>query len=199
MISENSFTKAAAALGVPVSYIKAVNKVESPDGGFASDGQPFILFEAHVFSRLTNGLYDQSHPDISSRNWNQKLYAKGPNRSARSALEHKRLQRAVELNRDAALKSASWGMGQIMGENYKQAGYDTLQEFITAMYASEDEQLDAQVDFILADRRKAPSGKTMLQAMRAADWASFAYLYNGAGYKENRYDEKLRDAAKSFA
>lgn len=192
MLNDDDFKRAAAQLKAPVANIKAVCEVEAPGGGFAADGQPRILFEAHKFSKHTRGIFDKSHPNISSPSWNRALYARGANADERNKGEHKRLHEAVLLNRPAALKSASWGKFQILGENYGACGYDDLQEFVTDMYESEAAQLDAFVEFISRDTR-------LLAALRSSDWKTFARAYNGPAYAENQYDVKLAAAAKKYA
>lgn len=200
MLQETDFERAAARLQAPVAHVKAVAQVEAPGGGFDDKGQPRILFEAHRFAKLTGGVYNASHPDISSAKWDRSLYARGPNADSRNVGEHARLARAVTLNRSAALMATSWGKFQILGENFATCGYPTLQDFINAMYANEGEQLDAFIGYILGDRRKHPtSGLTMHGALRIGDWASFASLYNGPAYAQNQYDTKLAAAAKAAA
>jgi hypothetical protein len=197
MLTELDFLRAAGRLNAPVPRIKAVCEVEAPNGGFDAQGTPRILFEAHVFSRLTDGMYDRTDPDISSPTWNQSLYGKGPNADARNAVEHRRLAKATRLNRPAALMSASWGLFQILGENYAQCGFATLQEFINAAYKDEGAHLDMFMEFVRADKRKHPTtGLTMLEALQIGDWASFARLYNGKSYAKNKYDIRLAAAEK---
>lgn len=191
MLTEDDFSRAAAQLNCRISHIKAVCEVEAPHGGFDSAGQPRILFEAHRFSKLTGGRYDKTHPNISSANWNRALYATGPTPDARNAGEHKRLQEAVQVNRNAALMSASWGKFQILGENFHASGFDTLQEFINAMYRDEATQLDAFVDLVAGD-------KSMLFALQKGDWKLFARLYNGPAYAQNAYDIKLAAAVRKY-
>lgn len=183
ILTEADFRLAAQALGVPVAAVKAVTQVEAPKGGFFPDGQVRILFERHKFSRHTGGRYDKSHPNISNPVWG--------GYGAESA-QHGRLQQAVALDRDAALKSASWGKFQILGENFKQAGFRTLQAFINAMSAGEPEQLEAFVEFVKAD-------KTMHAALVARNWAGFAKIYNGPAYAKNEYDKKLAAAFDRFS
>lgn len=166
------FQRAASALGVDVATVKALAQVESKGEGFLPTGEPKILFERHVFSRLTGGLYDKTHPDISHPVWVKGTY--GP-----ESAQHRRLQRAAALDRDAALQSASWGAFQVMGFNWKAAGFKSLQAFINAMYAGLGGQLDAMVGFIKSDY-------DMTRALRRQDWASFARLYNGPAFSENR-------------
>lgn len=198
MLTTEAFQRAADTLKIPFARVKAVCQVEAPNGGFDAKGQPRILFEAHRFSKLTGGKYNQSHPDISSPRWDRTLYARGPNIDARNVGEHARLAKAVTLNRPAALMAASWGLFQILGENFSACGFDTLQDYINAMYKDEDAHLDAFVQYILNDKRThEDTGLTMLEALRKGDWASFARLYNGPAYRENKYDTKLAAAEKA--
>jgi LysM repeat protein len=176
-LTEADWQRAATALGVDVAAIKAVANVEAPGSGFLADGRPKILFEAHQFGRLTGDRYNSSHPNISSAEWNRSLYKGG-------AAEHDRLAQAQALNDSAALQAASWGRFQIMGFNYKTAGYNNVQDFVAAMKHSEGKQLDAFVNFIKAD-------PAMHRALQNHDWASFARAYNGPGYAQNNYDTKI--------
>jgi len=178
-INENDYLEASKIIGCDVATIKAVKSVESGKGGFLSNGLPTILFEAHIFSRLTGHKYDKTNPDISSRIWNKKLYLGG-------SYEHQRLDKACKLDRNAGLQSASWGLFQIMGFNYEACGFKTVQEFINAMYKSEGEHLKAFCNFV--------KNRGMATYLINKQWAKFAYCYNGAGYLLNRYDTKLKQA-----
>lgn len=184
MLSEADYKRAAEWLGCEVAAVKAVDRVESAGSGFLADGKtPKILFEAHLFSRLTGHKYDQSHPHLSSPSWNRKLYKGG-------AAEHDRLAEAVELERTAALQSASWGRFQILGSNWRECDFPHLQAFVNAMYQSEAAHLYAFVSFV----RK----RGLADELQRKDWAGFARGYNGPGYKNNRYDQKLEQAFGIF-
>jgi len=176
-LTEADYERAAEELDCDVAAIKAVCEVEAPNGGFHDDGvTPRILFEAHHFARLTNHKYNESHPDISARYWNRSLYVGG-------IKEHKRLQIAAALDRDAALQSASWGKFQICGFNWTLTGAKSLQEFINDMYRDEGAHLDAFVGFV--------KNTGLAPALREHRWAAFARGYNGSGYAQNKYDTKL--------
>lgn len=179
-LTESDWQSAAEALGVPVAAIKAVAEVEAPGAAFLPSGEPRILFERHKFHRHTGGKYDKTHPNISSPKWGG--YGK-------ESAQHGRLGLAASLDRTAALKSASWGRFQILGENYAQAGFPSIQDFINAMYESEQAHLKAFVAFIKDDAR-------LWQALKARNWATFARIYNGPAYADNAYDVKL---AKAYA
>lgn len=181
ILTRADYEKAAQRLGVEPEAIEAVAIVESNGNGFQRqrDGTvaPVILFEKHWFGRYTGYKYNKSHPDISSKSWQPGTYGA-------SLDQHLRLQKAVKLDRDAALKSCSWGKFQLMGGEYKENGYKSLQEFINDMYESEQKHLEGFINFIL----RKPQ---LLPALKAKNWATFAYYYNGPGYKKNAYHLKM--------
>ena len=172
----NAIENAAEQLGCEVAAVRAVIDVES-NGGYLGDKRPKILFERHYFSRLTKGKYDSSHGDISHPRWGG--YSGG-------SREYDRLGRAIDLDEDAALRSASWGAFQIMGDNCRMCGFDDVRDFVSAMVESEDRQLDAFISFVKASR--------LDDELRRLDWEGFARGYNGPAYKKNNYDKKLAAA-----
>ncbi|NGN96216.1 N-acetylmuramidase family protein [Grimontia sp. S25] len=184
-IKEVDFEHAASSLDCELAAIQAVSAVESAGSGFFPSGLPAILFEAHIFSKFSNHKYDESHPDISSKRWDRNLYSGGEK-------EYERLQRAIDLDRKAALMSASYGRYQIMGFNHKASGYDDVETFVRDMFFAESNHLKAFVGFIKANPK-------LHEAIKALDWATFARYYNGPAYAENRYDEKLKAAFEKFS
>src|SRR5688572_2769844 len=132
---------AADQIGCHCAVIDAVCEVESGGSAFLRDGRPKILFEAHVFGRLTGGRWTRSHPGISAPSWNRALYG------AAGAHQYERLEEAAELDRFAALQSASWGRFQILGSNFRMVGYDDIEDFVTDMCDSEAKHLEAFLAF----------------------------------------------------
>lgn len=182
-LSESDFQDVANQLGCKVAAIKAVAEVESAGDAFFSNGKPKILYEAHIFSRLTNHKYDSSHPSISSRSWNRSLYVGGPQ-------EYARLEKAMELDVTEALKSTSWGRFQIMGFNYSAAGFASVEAFVQTMFTSQRKQLDAFVNFV--------KSKGLEKHLITLNWAAFAEGYNGSQYAQNKYDVKLKKAFDKY-
>jgi hypothetical protein len=179
-LRREDFIDDAAKIGCEIEAIMAVAEVESRGGGFNPDGTPKTLFEGHWFHRFTKGKFSQSHPDISYPTWTKKFYG-------RTWQEEKaRLEKACSLDRTAALMSTSWGMFQIMGFNHARCGFKTVQQFVNAMYKDENAQLEAFTQFIIS------SG--LADELRDRRWTDFARLYNGPGFAENRYDQKLAAA-----
>lgn len=184
MLTDNDYKQAADALGVEIACVKAVTKVESRGSGFLPSGEPKILFERHWMYKLLKAKTGQE-PEINDV-CNPKAggYQGG-------AAEHLRLDKAVQIDRECALQSASWGLFQIMGFHWKALGYASVQKFINDQYDSEAKQLGTFVKFIQIN-------PGMLSALRAKDWAKFAKLYNGPDYAKNQYDTKLNEAYNSF-
>lgn len=177
-----TFAKAqqiAFALDVEAATVLAVADVESGGRHDLPDGRPQILFEAQWFSKLTGHRFDASHPGISSPTWNRALYKGG-------AAEWDRLNEAMALDAEAALQSASWGLFQIMGFNYKACGFPTVTAFVDFIRGPDDADMEAFINFV-----KANPG--ILAAMRAKDWLTFARLYNGPGAVAS-YSAKIADA-----
>jgi len=166
--------------GLSAAHVGAVVDVESAGRGFHPDSRrPIILYEPHVFSRLTGHLYDHI-PEISYRSWGDRDYP------STQAARYEQLIRACAIDPDAAFQSASWGLGQIMGFNRVWAGFPEPWPFVLAMATSEREQLLAMMRFCKA--------KGLDDELRRGDWAGFARGYNGSGYARNFYDQKLKAA-----
>lgn len=185
-LTHTDYRAASASLHCEIAALRAVAEVEAPMGGFLLDGRIRVLFEAHVFYRQTAGKFARSHPTLCCEKWTRAYYATGKDLDSRGARELDRLGAAILLDRKAALCSASYGKFQIMGFNHRSCAYPDVESFYAAMRIDEQAQLDAFCHFL--------RGGGMLQALRDLDWAKFARLYNGSGYKANRYDEKLAAA-----
>ena len=179
----------AKALGIETACLRAVIEVECKGDGFNADGTPVILYERHKFYsglRAINWI-------TKSNEW-YKAYPDLCNPSAggygKYSEQHSKLERASKLNRDVALESCSWGIGQVMGYHWKALGYSSLQNFINAMYKDEASQLEAMCRYIKVNN--------LASALKTKDWAKFARGYNGSAYAKNQYDVKLANAYKRF-
>lgn len=169
---------AANRIGCNTATLRAVLAVETAGRGFFTDGRPVILFERHVFSRLTSRMHDGLAPDISNPIAGGYL---GMER------EYGRLYKAAQFDADVAAMSCSWGIGQIMGFNYEKCGEKSLIGFLLAMHNSEDVQLLLMAQFILN------TGDAALD-LKTRNWAGFAKAYNGRDYARNSYDVRLAKA-----
>lgn len=183
-IQSTDYSRAAAILNVELAAVKAVASIESKGSGFDKQGRPAILYEAHLFSRLTNQRYDEAFPVLSSRKWNKALYNQG-------GTSYEKLEIASALDRPAALQACSWGMFQILGLNYKLCGFGSVELMVQSMFKSQGDHLFAFVRYILNRR--------LDHLLKAKDWQGFARAYNGPQYMMNQYDLKLATAYNRFS
>lgn len=181
-LTQSGFDAALQILGVAPETLWAALAVETSGCGYLGDRRPKILFERHYFSRLTDRKYDDAWPDISNRVAGGYGPA-GPH-------QYDRLAQAMELDRAAALQSASWGLGQIMGANYPAAGFAGVEDMVAAFVGSEDAQLEGVARFIASSPMKA--------ALQRNDWEAYARVYNGPNFAANAYDAKLGAAFARF-
>lgn len=155
--------------------------------GFRPDRKPQMLFERHKFREYTHNQFDAVAPDISG--------AQGAYGSLSS--QYAKLEKAMDLcvksglGIEPALKSASWGIGQVMGFNHAASGYATAEAMVKAMVETEDAQLSAMISFMRTER--------LATALKAHNWANFATKYNGRDYAKNQYDVKLEQAYARFS
>jgi hypothetical protein len=189
-ILEEDYQRIADMLNVEVATLKAVQEVETGGrGGFFAPGKPAILFEGHIFwNQLKRKGIDPEKFVAGNENvlypkWERKWYLGG-------IKEYDRLEKAKEIDVDAAECSASWGMFQIMGFNYKQCGCKSVTDFVEIMCKSEKAQLECFAQFIQSNHMEV--------YLQRKDWAGFARHYNGPGYEQNRYDEKLEHAYNKY-
>jgi hypothetical protein len=170
----------AKTIGVGEDEIHAVIDTETRGTGFDSQKRPIILFEPHIFYRLLKAdgnqvaLNQAVAQGLAYPKWGTKPYPKD---------SYPALLKAQEINQELSLRSASWGLGQIMGFNFSMAGYTSAELMVEAFKNDEEHHLRAMVKFIVATG--------LDDELRRHDWAGFARGYNGAGFAKNGYDKKL--------
>jgi hypothetical protein len=186
-LTTRDFETAAKRLRCEVAAIRAVAEVESRGEGFYSDGFPVILFERHIFykycDRARRAVWTRQHPTICN--------PKAGGYGAAGQNQRNKFNLAFSLDPIAAMKSCSWGKFQIMGFNHEICGFETVGAFVDAMKESEGNHLMAFVEFV--------KSVGLAEELRSKDWARFARGYNGAGYKKNRYDEKMATFYAKFS
>jgi len=176
----------AAEAEIETAALRAVIAVESSGSGFDSAGRPKILFEPHIFFKRLSGEQRSRAVEqgLAYGKWGDKPYPKGGN------AQYERLNKAMEINQSAALCSASWGMGQIMGFNHRMVGYGDVETMVLACLDNEANHIRMMLNFIRS------SG--LMDELRTRDWAGFARGYNGPGFAKNAYDIKLAQAYAKF-
>jgi len=95
----------------------------------------------------------------------------------------------MDLDAEAAFKSASWGLFQVMGFNHN--GWGSVTAFVKDMFVSEYKHLKAFTSFCVDNGLK--------KYINNHDWATFASKYNGDDYAKNHYDTKMAAAFAKYA
>ena len=194
-ITDEDIQGHAKELGVEAAALEAVRKVDTGGrGGFIPDGNsgslPLLLFQGHIFWQQlrSRGINPQDHvkgnEDILYQRLDKTKYVGGLG-------EYEHLERAIKIDEEAALSSASWGMFQIMGYNYGSCGCESVKEFVNGMKESESAQYGLFINYL-------KSHPSMVNALKNRDWKTFAKLYFGPTYAQNRYDDKLAKAYSSL-
>lgn len=183
-LSDDDLPRVGYSIGVGEDEIHAVLDVETRGGGFDRAGRPKMLFEPHIFFRELDDPGQRAEAvakGLAYRKWRRGQYPPD---------SYPRLRQAMRINPAAALRSASWGLGQVMGFNHKLAGFLTVEAMVKAMVQGEGPQLRAMIDFIES---------TGLDVhLRARDWRKFARGYNGPAYAKNGYHTALAKAYEKW-
>lgn len=188
--------------------IFAVMQVEASGAAFFEDNRIKILFERHKFWKnlIKHGLdprdYLVGNDDILSEKAGGYVYG---------MREYDRLERAVMINREAALESASWGMFQILGEHYKFMNFESVHDFINSINDTAD-NVAAFLKLISGEWNKSGSALpqfSAIDALRRHDATFFykmpltgsqvfAWKYNGWNFHAYKYDEQIDIAIRHF-
>lgn len=191
-ITENDFQELATRFNIEVAALKAIFTVEAGGkSGFLKEDPniPVTLEEGHIFYKYMQEKHKnaseiaKNYPTICYKSWTKQHYKTGLN-------EYKRYLLAKSLDEECAMMATSWGMGQCMGFNYKACGYNTVKEFVNAMYKSERNQLLAMCNFIKSNQK-------MYKALQNKDFNTFASIYNGPGQVEY-YGSKLKQVYNKY-
>ena len=193
-LQQSEINAFAEKMDLEVPLVRTVYAVESGGIGFIGL-KPKIRFEGHVFwaELKAAGLDPRAHAagneDILFEKWDKRFYQGG-------LAEFTRLERARRIAEAPALRSASWGLFQVMGQNAEWLGYADVRALVAAMENREADHLESFGRFI---QKKKRNGTPLIELLRAHDWAGFAEGYNGASFKKNQYDTKLAEAYERYA
>ncbi|MGG7535362.1 N-acetylmuramidase domain-containing protein [Rhizobium sp. 12,4] len=186
---QSSIETIAADRRINPAALKAVCDVES--GGVASTrfngvDLPLIRIEGHYFDKLVPA----DKRDLArDEELASPIVGKVKNPSSQEE-RYLMFQRMLDIDRDAAISSCSWGVGQVMGLHWKDLGFSSPDAFRLYVCKSVSGQVEVMVRFI--------ERNGLLDEIERQDWAGFARGYNGPAYRKNRYDRKLADAFAAY-
>jgi hypothetical protein len=177
-LEDDDLPRIGKAIGVGEDELHAFMEVEAAGSGIDSKGRLKMLFEPHIFWRELGPGRNRDkaiRAGLAYARW-KKSYPKD---------SYPRLAAAMNIDREAALRSASWGLPQLMGFNAKLAGYDTAEAMVKDFTIDEDNHVEAMVRFIKA--------RNLDDDLRRRDWRAVENGYNGGGFK-GAYAVKMEKA-----
>jgi hypothetical protein len=191
----------ADRIGVDAAKMHAVAAVEVGAIEHPGLGPPIVRFEVHMFLKYVGTsnvvqLRDAETAWHKDAHW----YRNDPDanwervHSGSQSDEWGALVRCMEEDPVAAWKSASYGVGQLMGWHADLLGFDSARRMAgKAMAGGIPAQIKQWGKYIERDKDGA-----MLDALRSGDWETFVRFYNGPGqipYYTNalvmRYEEAV--------
>lgn len=179
-VTDSQIAAYALRLGCTAKQLRAVATVESGGSAYDAHGRPKILFERHLFSRLTAGKYDVcafSNPDRGG--YNEDSWEK--------------LTLAACKDADAAFSACSWGKFQVLGAHWRELNYVSPIELAYSTVTGEAAHYELLVRFI-----EAEGLKTALKALSddPETCRAFASRFNGPSYRQFDYHAKLARAMR---
>lgn len=179
--------KQAKTHNIEVEAALAVFDVESAGVAFWNvDGKmlPAIRWEGHYFYARLN---DKAVRDAAEKAGLASPRAGGvPNPNSNSG-RYALLERAKGINANAALESVSWGLGQVMGANWRSLGYSSVQALVDASMT-----LAGQVDMMF----RFINTNHLSDEMNTHNWRAFEKVYNGP--KAKGYAKKMAIAYDKY-
>jgi hypothetical protein len=178
-IDDIDLPRIGSTIGVGEDELHAFMDVESAGSGFDSQDRPKALYEPHVAYRNSKGAVRNKlvAAGLAYPKWGTKRYPKS---------SYSRIEKCMAISPTVALLSTSWGLTQILGENYRICGFSSPAAMVRAFMDDEAEHLEATVKFLVANG--------IDDDLRDHNWAVVARVYNGPGYKKHNYDGRMAAA-----
>jgi len=174
LLTNDQIAHLAEENGYDYRVLKSIIQVESSQRGFDLDtGKIIIRFEPAWFMRE----YKDWVTETTHVTWKN-------NKAGNQYAEWQAFNSAFALNADAAMKSTSIGMMQLMGFHYAEIGFKTVGELWDFAKESEYNQVLLAIKWIKTVR-------PLDIAIKNKEWQKIAYYYNGENYRAHHYDNKL--------
>ncbi|MEM7068596.1 MAG: N-acetylmuramidase domain-containing protein [Pseudomonadota bacterium] len=141
--------------------------------------EPLIRFEGHYFYRLLSNS-KRNRAVVKGLAAERAGVVRNP---WRQSARWKLLDRAIEIDRPAALASCSWGVGQVMGAHWRWLGYASIDALVAEARRGVEGQVQLMIRYI---------GNTgLVGKLQNQDWSGFARAYNGPSFRKYKYDRQL--------
>lgn len=166
-----------------IAFTRAIASIETNNDGFDSSGNPRTRFECHLFNRESSSSVPCTTQDGES--FSRVL----------EETNYNAFQNARNINSRLASSSSSFGLFQILGNNYEMLNLNSPED-VADLSSTQEGQVELFLDFI-----KSKNDGTIvneLQKENEMNYRTIAENYNGAGYRNNNYHTKLRLAYEEY-
>ncbi|MBE7178184.1 MAG: DUF3380 domain-containing protein [Mucilaginibacter polytrichastri] len=204
-VTEAEIKQAAEAAGLTYAELKTFIAVESSGRGFSDTGKLIIQFEPHLFKKNAAAEYqryiaattgtDREAIKMLKFTWQPVL----ENKIDVQSREWAAFNAAFSINREAAMRSTSIGLPQILGSHFARLGFTSAGAMWDYFKAGEVNHVHVLARFIATDAR-------LFRTIKARDWHMVATLYNGKYYRElavrigrEPYDISLAKAFRRYS
>lgn len=197
----------AKQYSIEPAALLSVVEVESAGKSLEQDGKtPCLLFERHIFYKEIVKKFGKSSAQLRNAQtlglanavWEPptKNGVRNPNSQyrdqGRSADRLALFQKACTVDKECAIRSCSWGVGQTMGFLAEELKFkNAIQMFDFQVSGGVPAQVDCMVREI--------ARKRLIPKLNTHNWDGFALSYNGPSYKTMRYDVKMATAYAKWA
>jgi peptidoglycan/xylan/chitin deacetylase (PgdA/CDA1 family) len=191
----------ALELGISPSSAAAVVFTETHGLAFEPNGEMIIRFEACSFYNIWGINHKKEFSDHFQCNVPNDRFRLSPtgifhDYHGDQYKEWQVFEFARSLNEEAAMKSISMGLSQVMGFNYYKIGYSSVAEMFNKMSSSTKAQLDGFFS-ALSYRDDAKGGSSCLDSLKTNNYVGFAGCYNASG-QDKQYGSSLESAANIY-
>jgi hypothetical protein len=169
----------AAEIGISPVFLEAILRVESAGDPTA------IRFEPHLFNRYMQRAGRTERVPFTPAPG--RVFSLTPSETGTEAF-----YRAFDIDKRAAIKSTSWGSGQVLGSRLLEIESDpdkAIEMFFNA-------PKEMSYNLMVAWFKKNPGA---IKAANDLDFAGFAKIYNGPLFWQGKYDQKIKSAYEASA
>lgn len=182
--------KIAAEIKVEPAVLRAVAQEESGGQAFAMvNGRkmPLIRWEGHYFDQRLKGAQRAEARRLGLASPTAGKVKNPKSQPARWAI----VEKAMRINRQAALESFSIGVGQVMTAHWKVLGYKSVDEMIVTARGSVGGQIAVMAQYIVKFG--------LVDELQRKDFTAFARGYNGPGFAKHGYHTRIAKAYARFS
>lgn len=177
-VTDAEITALATRLGCSTKQLRAMAQVESGGSAFDNLGRPKILFERHLFHRMTGGRFGVT--EFSN-----------PKGGGYAESSWEKLTQAACRDPQTAFAATSWGKFQVLGMHWDNLDYPSAIDMAYSTVTGEGAHYEMLARFIEHNNLKA---KLAALSTNPDDNIALAKAYNGPAFARFSYHTKLARA-----